>query len=53
MNEGEVYFALFADEFDPDEVTAIYRNQTNCDLPQREAPTEVHFLEAFRRKGQR
>lgn len=23
MNEGEVYFALFADEFDPDEVTKI------------------------------
>lgn len=23
MNEGEVYFALFADEFDPDEVTNI------------------------------
>jgi hypothetical protein len=23
MNEGEVYFALYADEFDPDEVTKI------------------------------
>lgn len=23
MNEGEVYFSLFADEFDPDEVTKI------------------------------